>query len=64
MGIGEQTFYQWRRSSRGTGIVELRRTKSLEEENPRLKSLVADLTLDEHMLPELLLAFFGSFPTR
>ena len=36
------------------GIVELRRVKQLEEENRRLKSLVADLTLDKHVLQEVL----------
>ncbi len=36
------------------GIVEMRRVKQLEDENRRLKSLVADLTLDKHMLQEVL----------
>ena len=36
------------------GVSELRRLKQLEEENPRLKGLVADLTLDKHILQEVL----------
>ena len=36
------------------GIVEMRRVKQLEDENRRLKGLVADLTLDKHMLQEVL----------
>lgn len=54
MGISEQTFYAWRKRFAGMGIVEMRRVKQLEEENRRLKSLVADLTLDKHMLQEVL----------
>lgn len=54
MGVSEQTFYQWKKKFAGMGIVELRRTKTLEDENRRLKSLVADLTLDKHMLQEVL----------
>ena len=38
----------------GMGIVEMRRVKQLEDENRRLRSLVADLTLDKHMLQEVL----------
>ena len=37
----------------GMGVAELRRLKQLEDENRKLKSLVADLTLDKHMLPEV-----------
>ena len=54
MGISEQTFYQWKKKFAGMGIVEVRRVKTLEDENRRLKSLVADLTLDKHMLQEVL----------
>jgi len=36
------------------GVAELRRLKQLEKENKKLKSLVADLTLDEHMLQEVI----------
>ena len=53
-GITEQTFYRWKRKFAGMGVAELRRLKQLEEENKKLKALVADLTLDKHMLQEVL----------
>lgn len=52
-GMTEQSFYRWKRKFAGMGVSELRRLKSLEEENRRLKQLVADLTLDKHMLQEV-----------
>jgi len=54
LGISEQTFYRWKKKYEGMGVAELRRLRQLEEENRRLKSLVADLTLDKHMLQELI----------
>lgn len=54
MGITEQTFYRWKRKYNGLGVSELRRLKQLEEENRKLKQLVADLTLDKHMLQEVI----------
>ena len=54
MGISQQTFYRWKRKFAGMGIAELRRLKQLEKENTRLKQLVADLTLDKHMLQDVL----------
>ncbi len=54
VGITEQTFYRWKRKYSGMGIAELRRLKQLEEENKKLKALVADLTLDKHMLQEVI----------
>jgi len=54
VGITEQTFYRWKRKFAGMGIAELRRLKQLEEENKKLKSLVADLTLNKHMLQEVI----------
>ena len=54
MGISEQTFYRWKKKYGGLGVSELRRLKQLEDENRRLKQLVADLTLDKHMLQEML----------
>jgi putative transposase len=54
LGISEQTFYRWKRKFAGMGIAELRRLRQLEEENRKLKQLVADLTLDKHMLQEVL----------
>jgi putative transposase len=54
MGIAEVTFYRWKRKFAGMGVTELRRLKQLEDENRRLKRLVADLTLDKQMLQEVL----------
>lgn len=54
MGVAEQTFYNWKRKYGGLSPSELRRLKQLEEENGRLKKLVADLSLDKHMLQEVL----------
>ena len=54
MGITEQTYYRWKRKYGGLGMSELRRLKQLEEENRKLKQMVADLSLDKHMLQEVL----------
>jgi len=54
MGITEQTYYNWKKKYGGLGLSELRRLKQLEEENKRLKQMVADLSLDKHMLQEVL----------
>jgi len=54
MGISEQTFYRWKKKYGGLGMSELRRLKQLEEENRKLKQMVADLSLDKHMLQEVL----------
>ena len=52
LGVSEQTFYRWKKKFAGMGIAELRRLRQLEEETRTLKQLVADLTLDKHMLQE------------
>jgi putative transposase len=54
LGVSEQTFYRWKRRFAGMGIAELRRLRQLEDENRRLKQLVADLTLDKQMLQEVI----------
>lgn len=54
MGVSEQTFYTWKRKYAGMGISELRELRQLREESRKLKQLVADLTLDKHMLQEVL----------
>ena len=54
MGISEQTFYRWKKLYGGLGTGELRRLKQLEEENRKLKQLVADLSLDKHILQDVL----------
>jgi putative transposase len=54
LGVSEQTFYRWKKKYDGMGVAELRHLCQLEDENRRLKSLVADLTLDKHMLQEVI----------
>lgn len=54
IGISEATFYNWKKKYGGLGISELRRLKQLEEENSKLKQLVADLSLDKQMLQDVL----------
>ena len=54
LGISEQTFYKWKRKYAGLGVAEVRRLRQLEEENRRLKQLVADMTLDKTMLQEVI----------
>jgi putative transposase len=54
MGVSENTFYRWKRKFEGMGVAELRRLKQLEEENRKLKNLVADLALDKEMLQDVL----------
>jgi putative transposase len=53
-GISEQTFYNWRNKYDGMSIKEARRLKALEGENRQLKRLVADLSLDNQILKDLL----------
>ena len=50
LGVSEPTFYRWKKQFAGMGTVEIRRLKQLEEENTKLKRLVADLSLDKTML--------------
>jgi putative transposase len=54
MGISDATFYKWRQKYGGLGPSELRRLRQLEEENSKLKRLVADLSLDKAMLQDVL----------
>ena len=54
MGISQATFYAWRKTFGGLGVAELRRLRQLEEENRKLKQLVADLSLDKVMLQDVL----------
>ena len=54
LGISQATFYKWKRQFAGLGISELRELRQLREENARLKRLVADLSLDKHILREAL----------
>ena len=52
-GVSEQTVYRWKSKYGGLEISELKRLKQLEEENRRLKKLVADQALDIQMLKEV-----------
>jgi putative transposase len=54
LGVTQQTFYRWKRKFGGMGVAELRRLRVLEDENRKLKQLVADLTLDKYMLQEVI----------
>lgn len=54
MGVSEQTFYRWKKQYAGMGVVELRCLRQLEEENSKLKRLVADLSLDKVMLQDVI----------
>lgn len=54
LGVSEATFYAWKKKYGGLGVSELRELRQLRDENNRLKRLVADLTLDKHILQEVL----------
>ena len=54
LGVSDATFYAWKKKYAHLGVSELRRLRQLEEGNSRLKRLVADLSLDKHMLSEAL----------
>lgn len=53
MGISDATFYKWRHKYAGLGPSALKKLKQLEEENSKLKRLVADLSLDKAMLQDV-----------
>jgi putative transposase len=52
-GISQQSFYLWKKKYAGLGLSELRELRQLREENAKLKRLVADLSLDRHVLQEI-----------
>jgi putative transposase len=52
-GISDATFYIWKKKYAGLGLSELRELRQLREENGKLKQLVADLSLDRHILQEI-----------
>ncbi len=54
LGVSDATFYAWKKKDAHLSVSELRRLRQVEEENSRLKRLVADLSLDKHMLSEAL----------
>lgn len=53
-GASEQTFYWWKKKFGAMGVAEVRRLKQLEDENAKLKRLVADLSLDKAILQDAL----------
>ena len=57
-GMSEATYYNWKAKYAGLSVSELKRLKSLEEENRRLKQIVAEQALDNRALKELLLKNF------
>jgi putative transposase len=54
MGVSQATFYRWKKFYGGLMPSEVRRLKQLQEENARLRRLVADLSLDKEMLTEVI----------
>ena len=52
--ISEQTYYRWRREYGGMNVTQAKKLKEMEKENARLKKLVADLSLDNAILKEVL----------
>ena len=54
LGIAEQTFYSWKRKYGDMNVSEVKRLKQLEAENAKLKELVADLSLDNKILKDVI----------
>lgn len=52
-GVSRNTIFLWKKKYKGLGVAEAKRLKALEEENRRLKRVVADLTLDKQMLQDV-----------
>ena len=53
IGMSEATFYTWKKEYGELGVSELRKLRQLEDENARLRRIVADLTLDKQILQEV-----------
>jgi putative transposase len=54
LGVSQATFFRWKAKYGEMGTAEMRRLRQLEEENKKLKQLVADLSLDKKMLQDVL----------
>ena len=54
LGVTEQSFHRWKRQYAGMGITELQELRKLRDENTSLRKLVADLSLDKHILQEII----------
>jgi len=63
-GFSEATYYNWKAKFGGMGVSEIKRLKQLEDENRRLKQIVADLTLDNHALKAVLSKTFKAQGTQ
>jgi len=59
--INEQTFYRWKKKYGGLMQSEVKRLRLLEDENNRLKQIVAELSLDKQMLQKVLLKNFDAY---
>ena len=72
LGVTEQTYHRdstelaevWKRQYAGMGVTELQELRKLREENNSLRKLVADLSLDKHILQEVVSKKLGGLPTR
>ena len=53
LGVSEQSYHRWKKQYAGMGVSELRKLKKLEEEKASLRRLIADLSLDKHILQEI-----------
>lgn len=63
-GISEATFYNWKAKYGGMEVSDVRRMKDLEEENGRLKRIVANLTLENDAIKHVIEKKFGGLPTN
>lgn len=54
LGVSEASFYVWKKKYGKLGLTEIRELRQLRDENSRLKRLVAELTLDKHILGEII----------
>ena len=54
LGVTEQSYHRWKRQYAGMGVSELRELKKLRDENTSLRKLVSDLSLDKHILQEII----------
>jgi len=62
--ISEQTYYRWRREYGGMDVTQARKLKEMEKENTQLKKLVADLSLDNAILKEVLGSTKGGLTSK
>lgn len=63
-GISDATFYNWKAKYGGMEVSDVRRMKELEDENNRLKRIVANLTLENDAIKHVIEKKFGGLPTN